>query len=273
MHDSRPSPAGPCAVAAGRSAGGPGSPEDPRRIRGAGSAGEAHARGAARCVPGGGASGVSRLVQPRRRGRERNRPFAALTPRGQDLFPGRGQPSRLRRHSPVLCPLKNILPARGRPVALPPYYACVPSGSGQPNDHTPRSARAAAARSEPLVGLLEAGKRGCWRLSRGPERRCLFWLWRVWARWAWGPLPLPVVPTAGSDGNRSGAQEMAWPGLKARSSSAAPWMWCVTTSLTRATSRSTTCVWCGRRRSPRGPWGREPSSARLWRPWGVRLRC
>ena len=22
-----------------------------------------------------------------------------------------------------------------------------------------------------------------------------------------------------------------------------------------------------------GPWGREPSSARLWRPWGVRLRC
>ena len=161
MHDSRPSPAGPWAVAAGRSAGGPGSPEDPRRIRGAGSAGEAHAPGAARCVPGGGARGVFRLVQPRRRGRERNRPFAALTPRGQDLFPGRGQPSRLRRPSPFFGPLKNILPARGRPVALPPYYACVPSGSGQPNDHTPRSARAAAARSEPLVGLLEGGKRGC----------------------------------------------------------------------------------------------------------------
>jgi len=42
----------------------------------------------------------------------------------------------------------------------PSRYSAL-TGSGQPNDHTPRSARAAAARSEPLVGLLEAGKRGC----------------------------------------------------------------------------------------------------------------
>jgi hypothetical protein len=36
----------------------------------------------------------------------------------------------------------------------------------------PRSARAAAARSEPLVGLLDAGNGRAWRLSGGPERRC-----------------------------------------------------------------------------------------------------
>jgi len=35
------------------------------------------------------------------------------------------------------------------------------------------------------VGLLDAGNGRAWRLSRGPERRCPFWLWRVWARWAW----------------------------------------------------------------------------------------
>ena len=126
----RRNPAGPWVAAAGRSPGGHGSLGSADASGGAGSAGEVHARGAARCVPGGGASGVFRLVQSRRRGRERNRPFAALTPGGQDLFPGRGQPRRLRRHSPFLCPLKNILPARGRPVALPPYYACVPSGAG-----------------------------------------------------------------------------------------------------------------------------------------------
>jgi len=48
------------------------------------------------------------------------------------------------------------------------------------------------------LGCWRQENGGAWRLSRGPERRCPFWLWRVWARWAWGPLPLPVVPTAGS---------------------------------------------------------------------------
>ena len=46
---------------------------------------------------------------------------APLTPGVQDLFPGRG-----------LRPLGNILPARRRPVALPPYDACVPSAVGTP---------------------------------------------------------------------------------------------------------------------------------------------
>jgi len=36
-----------------------------------------------------------------------------------------------------LCPLKNILPARGLPVALPPYYACVPSGARTHRTRTP----------------------------------------------------------------------------------------------------------------------------------------
>lgn len=34
-------------------------------------------------------------------------------------------------------------------------------------------------------GLLDAGNGRAWRLSCGPERRCPFWLWHVWARWAW----------------------------------------------------------------------------------------
>ena len=38
----------------------------------------------------------------------------------------------------------------------PTRYSAL-TGSGQRNDHTPRSVRAAAARSEPLAGLLDAG--------------------------------------------------------------------------------------------------------------------
>ena len=34
-------------------------------------------------------------------------------------------------------------------------------------------------------GLLDARKRAGLRLLRSPDRWCPFWLWLVWARWAW----------------------------------------------------------------------------------------
>src|ERR1017187_1956742 len=135
-------------------------------------------------VPGGGAGGASRLDQARRRGRERNRPLAALAPGVRDLFPGRGHPAGFagavllfppkkiwpthggpgrERNRPfaalargvrilfpgrgppagfagavLLFPLKNIWPPQGRPVALPAYCACVPSGVGTHHEPGPR---------------------------------------------------------------------------------------------------------------------------------------
>jgi hypothetical protein len=56
------------------------------------------------------------------------------------------------------------------------------SGSGQPNDHTPRSTRAAPLDRSRWLGywMQETGVPGGYRAAR-----CLFWLWRLWARQAW----------------------------------------------------------------------------------------
>jgi hypothetical protein len=63
-----------------------------------------------------------------------------------------------------------------------------PSSGAVSVDAASASGGPPSARSR-LIGAVgwAAGcrKRACWRLSRGPERRCPFWLWRVWAGWAW----------------------------------------------------------------------------------------
>ena len=83
-------------------------------------AGEARGPGLSRVPLGGGASGVFRLVQSRRRGRERNRPFAALTPTRQDLFPGRGRLwSRPRPALLFFLPAEKHLAGPG-PAGCPP---------------------------------------------------------------------------------------------------------------------------------------------------------
>ena len=65
--------------------------------------------------------------------------------------------------------------------------------------------------------------------------------------------------------------------IEARSSSATPWMWCLATLLTRATSRSSTCALCGRRRSPRGLWGKgtrfRPAVASMGRTAEMLIEC
>ena len=118
VHASRPSPAGPWVVAAGRSGGGDGSLGSPVASWEPGPLVRPMPRGAARCVPGGGASGAFRLVQSRRRGRERNRPLAALTPHGQDLFPDAGTPPGFAGTPHLLTAEKHL--GRPGPAGCPP---------------------------------------------------------------------------------------------------------------------------------------------------------
>jgi len=121
-------------------------------------------RDAARCVPGGGSSGVFRLVSLAGAVGSATGLSLRSPPGGQDLFRDAGNPpaAQAQSHS---CPLKNILPARG-PAGCPsrPITPCVPSGAGTHHNPGPpagTSAKAARMNLTSSAETLTCARPGC----------------------------------------------------------------------------------------------------------------